>query len=165
MTQQKRITKKMLFIKTVEIVQPLMGLSEWKIAIRFPPKMKAAADCTAYPEYKQAALRANLLVFKRLSHYEVIQTAIHEMTHCLLWPIVSWTEELCGKNAQKIEITRKLEESTVTEFEKLLTKLCMTTLQTELMRQGYEEVTTTSASVQVVAEPKKSVVKSKKYTR
>lgn len=155
MQTSKRITKKMLFIKTVEIVQPLIGLSEWKLAIRFPLKMKGAADCTAYPEYKQAGLRANLTVFKRLSHYEVVQTAIHEMTHCLLWPIVSWTEELCGKNAQKIEVTRKLEEAAVTEFEKLLTKLCINQLQTELVRQGYEEITTTFPSVQVVVEPKK----------
>lgn len=165
MQAPKRITKKMLFIKTVEIVQPLIGLSEWKLAIRFPPKMKAAADCQAYPEYKQAAIRANLTVFKRLSHYEIIQTAIHEMTHCLLWPIVSWTEELCGKNKQKIEITRKLEESTVTEFEKLLTKLCMDKLQTELIQLGYEEVTTVSASVQVVVEPKKLVAKTKPRIR
>lgn len=155
MQKLKRITKKMLFVKTVEIAQPLMGLGDWKIAIRFPPKIKAAADCQAYPEYKQAAIRANLAIFKRLSHYEIIQTAIHEMTHCLLWPIVSWTEELCGKNKQKLEITRKLEESTVTEFEKLLTKLCMGKLQFELQQLGYEEIVTTTAAVQVYSEPKK----------
>ncbi len=153
----KRITKKQLFIKTIEIAQPLIGLSDWKIAVRFPAKMKGAADCTAYPEYKQAGIRANLTVFKRLSEYEIIQTAIHEMVHCLLWPLVEWTEELCRKNPQKVEITRKLEEATVTEFEKLLTKLCIEAVQTELVALGYERVTTTFASVQVVNEPKKRI--------
>lgn len=154
----KRITKKQLFIKTIEIAQPLIGLSEWKIAIRFPPKMKGAADCQALPEYKQAAIRANLTTFKRLSHYEVIQTAIHEMVHCLLWPLVDWTEELCRKNPQKLELTRKLEESTVTDIEKLLTKLCIDTIQMELMALGYEEITTSFATVQVVNEPKKRTI-------
>ena len=157
MQKVKSITKKMLFIKTVEIVQPLIGLSDWKIAIRFPPKMKGAADCQAHPEYKQAGIRANLTVFRRLSHYEIVQTAIHEMVHCLLWPIVTWTEELCRKNPQKIEITRKLEEATVTEFEKLLTKLCIDAIQTELTAQGFEKVSETFASVQVVSVPKKKV--------
>jgi hypothetical protein len=155
----KRITKKQLFIKTVEIAQPLIGLSEWKIAIRFPSKMKGAADCQAYPEYKQAAIRANLMVCRRLSHYEIIETAIHEMVHCLLWPIVTWTEELCRKNPQKIEITRKLEESTVTEFEKLLTKLCIDAIQLELAAQGFEKVPETFATVQVVGPPKKKIKK------
>ena len=119
--------------------------------------MKGAADCQALPEYKQAAIRANLTTFKRLSEYEIIQTAIHEMVHCLLWPLVEWTEELCRKNPQKVEITRKLEEATVTEFEKLLTKLCIEAVQTELVTLGYERVTTTFASVQVVNEPKKRI--------
>lgn len=155
MKQPKRITKKQLFIKTIEIAQPLIGLSEWKIAVRFPAKMKGAADCTAYPEYKQAGIRGNLTVFKRLSEYEIIQTAIHEMVHCHLWPLVVWTEELCRKNPQKLELTRKLEESTVTDFEKLLTKLCIEAIQTELVALGYERVSTSFASVQVVNEPKK----------
>jgi hypothetical protein len=155
MQKAKRITKKQLFVKTIEIAQSLIGLSEWKIAVRFPVKMKGAADCQAHPEYKQAAIRANLTVFKRLSEYEIIQTAIHEMVHCLLWPLVDWTEELCRKNPQKLELTRKLEEATVTDFEKLLTKLCIEAVQTELVALGYERVTTAFASVQVVNEPKK----------
>ena len=52
-------------------------------------------------------------------------------------------------------MTRKLEESTVTDFEKLLTKLCIEAIQTELVALGYERVNTSFASVQVVNEPKK----------
>jgi hypothetical protein len=156
----KRINRRQLFIKTIEIVQPLIGLADWKIAIRFPTTMKSAADCQAYPEYKQAGIRGNLTIFKRLSHYEIVQTAIHEMVHCVLWPLVDWTEELCKKNPQKLAMTRKLEEATVTEFEKMLTKLCIDAIQTELVAQGYEKVSETFANVQVVSvPPKKEKVK------
>jgi hypothetical protein len=66
---------------------------------------------------------------------------------------------LCRKNPQKIEITRKLEESTVTEFEKLLTKLCIDAIQVELTAQGFEKVPETFATVQVVGPPKKKIKK------
>jgi hypothetical protein len=149
----KRINRRQLFIKTIEIVQPLIGLADWKIAIRFPTTMKSAADCQAYPEYKQAGIRGNLTIFKRLSHYEIVQTAIHEMVHCVLWPLVDWTEELCKKNPQKLAMTRKLEEATVTEFEKMLTKLCITELQSQLIELGYAPISTSFAATQVVAMP------------
>jgi hypothetical protein len=155
MEKRRRITKKLLFAKTVEILQPKIGLSEWKIVVKFSNRMKYAADCEAFPEYKQAIIRANLKTFKKLTHYEVIMTAVHEMTHCIVWPIVAWTEELCDLDAQKLEITRKLEEGLVTDFEKILSDLCANTLQEELTKQGYSDILLITPHLQVVTEPKK----------
>jgi hypothetical protein len=155
MQQTKRITKKLLFVKTVEILQPKIGLSEWKIVVKFSNHMKHAADCEAFPEYKQATIRANLKTFKKLTHYEVIMTAVHEMTHCIVWPIVAWAEELCEGDSQRLEITRKLEEGLVTDFEKILSGLCATILQEELTSQGYSDISFITPQLRVVTEPKK----------
>jgi hypothetical protein len=155
MEQTKRITKKLLFAKTVEILQPKIGLSDWKIVVKFSNHMKHAADCEAFPEYKQAVIRANLKTFKKLTHYEVVMTAVHEMTHCIIWPTVAWTEELCDGDAQKLEITRKLEEGLVTDFEKILSDLCSTILQDELTKQGYSDISFATTQLRVMTEPKK----------
>jgi hypothetical protein len=155
MDQPKRISKKLLFAKTVEILQPKIGLSEWKIVVKFSNHMKCAADCEAFPEYKQAIIRANLKTFKKLTHYEVIMTAVHEMTHCIIWPIAAWAEELCDEDAQKLEITRKLEEGLVTDFEKILSDLCANVLQEELTKQGYSDILLITPHLQVVTESKK----------
>ena len=139
-TRKKRITKKILFAKTIEILQPWLKLNDWKIIVRFSSRMKAAADCDASPEYKEALIRVNLKAIKELTHYEIISIAVHEMCHCLIWPLSDWTEDLCHRNADKLEMTRKIEEGLVTNLEKILTDMVLDIIQEALAEENYSKL-------------------------
>lgn len=140
MARLKRISKKVLFAKTVAFLQPQLNLQDWKILVRYSYRMKATADCQAWPEYKQAVIRLNLKNVNRFNHYEIIMIAIHEMMHCLVWPLADWAEKLCKKDPIKKEITRQLDEALVTNLEKILTDLTCTSLQSYLNEQGYADL-------------------------
>lgn len=140
MPRKKRITKKVLFRKTVEILQPYLNLKDWRIIIRYSSRMKNTADCQAAPEYKHAIIRCNTKDLSHLSHYDVVCVAIHEMVHCLLWPLTDWTEDLCKNDAVKLNMTAKIEEGIVTNFEKMLVVMAEDILKAELNELGYSDI-------------------------
>jgi hypothetical protein len=140
MPRKKRITKKVLFTKTVEILQSYLNLKDWRIIIRYSSRMKNTADCAALPEYKQAVIRCNTKDLSGLTHYDIVSVAIHEMVHCLLWPLTDWTETLCKNDITKLSMTSKIEESIVTNFEKILVVMAETILKQELSNQGYADI-------------------------
>lgn len=154
MLRKKRITKKVLFVKTIEIIQPLLNLSDWKITIRFSNRMRDAADCEASPEYKDALIRMNTKQLKQLEYQEVIATAIHEMMHCLVWPLATWTEDLCKRDESKLEMTRKLEEGLVTNLEKVLMNTASDYLQKQLNIEGYSNIDMVFTELEVLHESK-----------
>lgn len=139
-SRKQRITKKILFAKTVEILQPYLNLRDWRIIVRYSSRMKNTADCEASPEYKEAIIRCNTKELPKLSHYDVVSVAIHEMVHCLLWPLTDWTESLCKKDESKLNMTSKIEEGIVTNFEKMLVVMAEDILKTELAAQGYSNI-------------------------
>lgn len=151
----KRITKKVLFSKTVEILQSVLQLNDWRIIVSYSRSMKKAelASCQSWPEYKQAKIRLNLTRLKEFNDYEIITTAIHELVHCLTWPLAEWAEQLSKKDVQKLELTRKLDEGLVTNLEKILGSLCKDLLQTELKSQGYCALDLTFEKFDVKFEP------------
>lgn len=140
MPRKKRITKKVLFIKTIETVQPMLNLSDWKIIIKFTHRMRNLADCDASPEYKEACIRVNTTYLKKMTYNEIISTAIHEMIHCIVWPLAEWAESLSIKDSNKLDVTRKLEESLVTNLEKVMMNLIPEHLQNQLNIDGYADV-------------------------
>ncbi len=142
MARKKRITKKVLLTKTVEIMQPILQLSDWKLIVKFSssPRMKDTATCEALPEYKVAVIKINNNELKNLSHNEIVTVVIHEMVHCILWDLGSWAELLSKKDEHKLEITRKYEESAVTSLEKILLGLVTDRLNKELRGLGYFDV-------------------------
>jgi hypothetical protein len=137
MAKKKRITKKVLFAKTIEILQPWLKLEDWRIVVKYSRSMKSSADCETWPEYKQAIIRLNLNTLKSYNDYEIISTAIHELCHCLTWNLATWAEQLCKKDAQKLEHTRMLDESLVTNLEKILATLACDIVQERLAEEGY----------------------------
>jgi hypothetical protein len=140
MPRKKRITKKILFAKTIEILQPYLNLSDWHITVRYSSRMKNTADCEASPEYKEAVIRCNTKQLGELSHYDVVSVAIHEMVHCILWPLTDWTESLCKKDESKLLMTSRLEEGIVTNFEKMLVVMAEDILKNKLAEQGYSDI-------------------------
>lgn len=154
MPRKKRITKRALFTKSVEILQPIMQLTDWKLVITFTnsQRMKNLADCEASPEYKIAKIRVKLDHLKDLSHSEIVCTAIHEMIHCLLWNLGSWAAILSKKDPHKYEITRQYEESTVTVLEKIFVPLIADELNSQLKTQGYYNIDLTFTDFAVNSE-------------
>lgn len=142
MIRKKRISKKVLFSKCVEILQPILGLHDWTIVVRYSHKIKTqeVASCEAYPEYKQAVIRLHIKKLSNFNDYDMIAIAIHEMCHCILWPIVEWTEDLCKHDKEKLKVTQRLEESTVTYLEKMLVPLTESILKTKLSEEGYRDL-------------------------
>lgn len=155
MPRKKRITKKVLFKKTVEILQPLIGLADWKLIVSFTysEKAKWIADCTAHPEYKMAKIRLSVNNIKNLTLSEIVATAIHEMSHCLEWELVAFTEVLCKKDPVKLERTRQYEEQLATSLERILLPLFTDKLNTVLKEQGYCTVDLTFTDFEVRHEP------------
>lgn len=151
MARKKRITKKVLFQKTVEVMQPIMNLSDWKLVVTFShsKRMRDIANCTALPEYKLAKIRMNYNELARLSHNEIVSTAIHEMIHCILWDLGEWAHRLSKKDPEKTEITRRYEEGSVTSFEKIILPLVTDKLNDILRSQGYYNVDLTFTDFEV----------------
>lgn len=151
MARKKRITKKVLFQKTVEVMQPILNLSDWKIIVTFShaKRMRDLANCTALPEYKLAKIRMNCNELTRLTHNEIVSTAIHEMIHCILWDLGEWAHRLSKKDPEKIEITRRYEEGSVTSFEKIILPLVTEQLNQSLKQQGYYNVDLTFTDFEV----------------
>jgi len=142
MVKKKRITKKVLLTKSIEILQPILNLSDWKLSIIISKsrKMKVTANCQAWPEYKLAKLTFNGTYLNQLSHNEIVAVAVHEMMHCVLWEIGNWAEKLSNQNELKLEITRRYEENAVTSLEKILVPLVETQLNKKLKDFGYNWV-------------------------
>lgn len=150
MARKKRITKRVLFAKTVEIMQPMLKLDQWKISVRFTKRLAkrtakdkdkdTVAQCTALPEYKEAVIRVHLDKIADLSYYEIVSMAIHECCHCIVWPLGDWAEHLCRGNTDKMKATETLEEGVVTSLERILTDLAADIIQEELSEQGYSNL-------------------------
>jgi len=141
MARKKRITKRVLFAKTVEIMQPLLKLDQWKLTVRFTQRMKdKVADCQALPEYKEAVIRVSLDRLSEFSYYEIVSMAIHECCHCVVWPLGEWAEHLCRGNADKMKATANIEEGVVTSLERIITDLSVDLIQEELSDQGYSNL-------------------------
>lgn len=165
MVKLKRITKKVLFTKTIEILQPKLNLQDWRIVVKYSRNMKRAiADCIADPEYRQATIRLSLLQSKNYTHYEIVSTAIHEMMHCIVWPLTQLTQDFSKKDTHKLELTRRTDESVITHLERVFTDMAIIYLQEELTRQGYQTFDTTFENIRLMHEKpaSKKVVKNKK---
>jgi len=149
MPRKKRITKKVLFAKTVEILKPYLTLTDWKIMVRYSSRMKAAADCDASPEYKEALIRLNTGMLPDLTHYEVVSVAVHEMIHCIVWPLADYTEDLCKKDAQRLEMSRKIEEGVVTTLERAIMNIVTEVLMGHLTKEGYASIDLTPVEMTI----------------
>lgn len=166
MVTKKRITKKLLFAKTIEILQPKLGLSDWKITVKYSRHMKSSvADCAVSPEYKQATIRLSLHRLQDYPHYEIVQTAVHEMMHCIVWPLTQWTYELCKKDKHKEEITRRTDESVITHLEKTYSTVVFSMIQEELTLQGYKDIDMIFENIRVVHDKKPAAKKAVKKKR
>ena len=153
MVKPKRITKKVLFAKTIEILQPKLNLQDWLIVVKYSRHMKAAlADCRAQPEYRQATIRLSLSNSKNYPYYGIVSAAIHEMLHCIVWPLTQLTEDFSRKDKHKMELVRRCDESVITHLERAFTDTALPYLQQELLKQGYQDIFPTFENIRLTNE-------------
>lgn len=133
----KRITKRKLYKLVTEKLIPILNLSDWKIKVTFTKKMKDLADCEAMPEYKSAVIRVHYIELRELSFHEIIAVALHELIHCVTWPMSSWNEQLSRNNDDKLEMGRRMDESLTTDIEQVLFPLVAPIIFNELRELGY----------------------------
>lgn len=150
--RKKRITKRILFQKTVEIMKPILNLSDWKLMVVFShsARMKETATCEASPEYKVAKIKVNSAEMPSLTHEEIVSTAIHEMLHCVLWELGEWGYTLSKKDEHKLELSRRYEEAAVTNLEKIFLPLVSDVINDTLKQQNYYGVDLTFTEFEVL---------------
>lgn len=81
--------------KLIREWKPVLDMSHWTIEVTFH-KEEYAASCYAEPEYRNAHLNFYLgkLLPKFKINYELEEFVVHELIHCLSWPLVDITENL-----------------------------------------------------------------------
>lgn len=117
-----------------------LRLDDWRINVQFVSNISVTADCEAHPEYKLVVIRANPEQLKQLSHYSVVSLAIHEMIHCVLWPLGDWAADLSSRDQAIMEMTRKLEETVVSSLERIFVDMCASSFQEMLTSEGYSPI-------------------------
>lgn len=139
----KRISKKKLFAKTVEVVKPLLGMEDWRVTVTYESKddkTGTVASCQSWTEYKQAKIKLNTKRLKEFNHYEIITIAVHELFHCITWDLAEWAEKLSAKDAVKLNKTKQLDESLVTNLEKIFSKMAGNIVQDHIKTLGYGDL-------------------------
>ena len=78
-----------------EYAEPL-GLDRWSIRLVAEPDADpdARASCAADPDYREATIRFDLAKLETGDDLE--ETTVHELTHCLTWPIHAAAEHLAN---------------------------------------------------------------------
>ena len=154
MARKKRITKRVLFTTTVQVLQPFLHLEGWQFKIRFRKSLKnTIADCEAMPEYKCATIRVDHTHLKQLTNSVVVSTALHEMLHCIVWPMGELAVSLSKKDTTKLEICRQYEEGLVTHLELTFLPFAMAAVNEELRKKGYYQVELDNGPIQIVHDP------------
>lgn len=108
-TKQHRITS------LVRRYQRLMGLSQWRIYIKFG-RCREGAACVADDEYLRATLYFDL---NEITDEDVELTVRHELLHCHTWELLRVAEHLASKDRNAKEMVRAANERIVTELERM----------------------------------------------
>lgn len=107
-------------LRLVRAVKPLLGLDTWKIEVRFDDQLEAIAQCSADPEYLQAVVAFRP---RAIPTGEALAYVVHELAHCVTWPICHWAETLAAKDKAKLEQCRIEEERLTTALERIVVNL------------------------------------------
>ena len=97
--------------------QKLMLLGEWKITTKYGPlEHGEKADCDAKPEYREALIRFD---HRKISADEVDAYCIHELVHCITWPIEQLAENSAA-DENSHATARFICETTATKLEEVI---------------------------------------------
>lgn len=104
----------------VEVWRVPLGLGNWALEVHFNDATDEQASCVADPEYRKGLLTFNL---KRLSVDELDETVLHEMLHCVGWPIAALAGKWAGRNRERAEVVRQAEELLITHLSNVILPL------------------------------------------
>lgn len=121
-----RAEKRQYILDLLAHYTPLLGLEDWDFKVEFyntTEDMKlgerASAGCSAQSDYKNAVLSFAL---DALPPELLDRTVVHELTHCLLWPMTHYMDRWAGEDAEKQEISRYQLEYVTADLDRILTR-------------------------------------------
>lgn len=100
--------------------QRQLGLQAWTIQTTFQKEGDEDASCSAQPEYQFAILYFDL---DKIEPALIDSYIVHELVHCLVWPLANTARALALDDPSKLEWVRTEEESLTTRLEMLLRDL------------------------------------------
>lgn len=101
--------------------QTRLNLTGWDVAVAFGPDPDGAdASCLAKPEYRSAVVTFDLALLKPA---DVERTVVHELLHCLVWPLANAANALAKGDKAAEEWVRTEEETLTTALERLLIQM------------------------------------------
>jgi hypothetical protein len=102
--------------------QKKLLLGDWKITVVVGvPDDGSRANCDASPEYKEATLTFDPDRIPT-DPKELDSWIIHELTHCVTWPLETLAEQW-GRSESQYQFARSTAESVVTNFEHIILNL------------------------------------------
>jgi len=89
-----RITRRQV-LALVAKWKPRLLLDSWDIGVKLTTTLDARvqADCSCAPEYLDAVVRINPAL---VTPEELEAVIVHEMLHCLTWPLAELAEDAAG---------------------------------------------------------------------
>jgi hypothetical protein len=106
--------------RLVREVVPLLGLSAWRIDVKFDSKLPHAAHCTANPEYREAALWFHP---RKIRAHDAVAFVTHELLHCHVWTLATVADTFAGADPAKQEAARQAEELLTAQLDLILVPL------------------------------------------
>lgn len=107
--------------RRVRYWQRRLDLTGWSVKIEIGPDAEgASASCLAQPEYRSATVRFDPA---KIPAEELDAFCVHELCHCLVWPLANAAHVMAGGDGPKEEWVRTMEEELTTALERLIVKL------------------------------------------
>ena len=109
--------KRRRILALTEVWRVPLGLGSWSFDVRFEDTVPEQASCVADPEYRKAVLIFNL---RRLAADELDETVLHEMLHCIGWPIAALAIKWAHGDKERREVARQAEELLITHLSNVI---------------------------------------------
>ncbi len=85
---------------TLEKIREPLGIDRWDIRVAQGPLTDARAACAAEPEYRTATIMFD--TDKLQTGDDLDEIAVHEATHCLVWPLHAIAENYANMIASSM---------------------------------------------------------------
>jgi len=107
--------------RRLRLWQRRLGLTDWKIEIRFvAPEDGARATAEASPEYRECIFEFDPARFPPLE--ELDDWIVHELCHMITWEL-AYLAELFASDEQKVDVADKAHERLTTDIERMVMRL------------------------------------------
>lgn len=155
--QNREVAKKQIR-NLIKEWKSILNMEHWTFEVTFS-KEDSRASCYAMPEYRRAVMNfwVTGLLKSIKSNYELEEFVVHEMLHCVAWPLVGTLERFIEKsNDETGELVKRKEDD-----EELLIQTISDALV--MMKYGIREIPDSIKFRKLRKDRKNSTKKKAKY--